>query len=1008
MTSGGSSDDVTIGFHAVGTDEIPATLDRIRRDAGETGDALEKLGRSGQTGGRVAAEGLDKLDKATGRARDSLGRFLPMNREVGESLGKTGRKAVEASGGMDLYERKIKKATRALGGMAGMMMLIKFGALLYGLDTLVGMIGSLGAGAVMAVGALAPMVGVLGALGPAAFLAAGMMGIFKLTAVDLKALFRPLTYEFMSLRTELTARMMPGIQILVSRLQTGLFPVVSKGMLSMADSIGTASGRLGDMLSESRLVSRVGSIFGGMNPLIQAGTTALGNMVAVFVNLAYAAMPMTNMMAGGLTRVTDKLNAWSQRMVDTGKAQAFFTRAWSTTVAVGKTLYQFLAGLFHLFALGGQVAREGLGGGIEAAAKKFNDWTKSTKGSGEILGYFRASVPILKETGKLLGAIVLAFGHIGVGGNLAGMLAQLRTQLLPALVVLIDKLTSAGGAGPALISLFTTIAQALGKIPLTGLIMVAQGVGAIAAALAWLVNTVPGAGPVIGFFLSLLVAGGIVGKVTGWVLTLGKRLGFLEKPARLALRVLAPLIRTLGLSGLFINPMARILPTLANGLVLVGQGVAAVGEAIATAFLADPIIFALVAIIALLLVLWFKFAWFRDMVMGAMRAIGDFFTAIWSSAIGKVTLIIAAPLVLAPALKGLALTFSSLAGSSRALAPILKPLSAVLGAMSGVLRAVGAALLYVGEALLGLIVANPIIAAIIGIILVLVILWFKFAWFRDAVMAALQDIGDFFVWIWNGAWAATASFLGTILGLWGGFRDFIVNDVFKPIGDFGAWIWGGIVTAATTVANVVMGIWHGVIDVIKAVYNTLAWAWNAIPHVKIPSWIPLIGGQDWGLPKLPLMAKGGVIEYSTAIVGEQGPEALVSGGKFLGMLGMHGPELATGLPVGGYVVPNLDTLASLPGLARGLPGGVADAVSAALPAYGSLLGRDNVGTPDVRVSVDSGSEEIVDAIETLAAVLLSRHDPPPSTPTVSSRRPDPGRDGMLKARYSYASPRRPR
>jgi len=247
----------------------------------------------------------------------------------------------------------------------------------------------------------------------------------------------------------------------------------------------------------------------------------------------------------------------------------------------------------------------------------------------------------------------------------------------------------------------------------------------------------------------------------------------------------------------------------------------------------------------------------------------------------------------------------------------------------------------------------------VALVALFIYMWNKYAWFRDGVKAIGSAIVDAFIWM---AKAAAAPFVE----LW---------------------------------------------NLIKGTYNLIAKGWNMIPTITIPSWVPLVGGTAFTLPKMPLLAEGGVIEYGTAIVGEQGPEALVSGGRFLGMVGMNGPELRTDLPRGGYVVPNLSTLNKFPVLADRLPGSVADAVAGAIPGYGALLGRSNAAPgASVAVNVDTGSEAVVNAIHDLAAAVMSsnRRTPPPvDTAAIVAAMRAGDHSAAASERYRYSSPRRP-
>lgn len=69
------------------------------------------------------------------------------------------------------------------------------------------------------------------------------------------------------------------------------------------------------------------------------------------------------------------------------------------------------------------------------------------------------------------------------------------------------------------------------------------------------------------------------------------------------------------------------------------------------------------------------------------------------------------------------------------------------------------------------------------------------------------------------------------------------------------------------------------IDFIKGIWNTFVRFWNSI-QVSVPSIdIPLVGtvgGFTIGLPDLPMLASGGIVNDPTlAIIGEKGPEAVI-------------------------------------------------------------------------------------------------------------------------------------
>ena len=98
----------------------------------------------------------------------------------------------------------------------------------------------------------------------------------------------------------------------------------------------------------------------------------------------------------------------------------------------------------------------------------------------------------------------------------------------------------------------------------------------------------------------------------------------------------------------------------------------------------------------------------------------------------------------------------------------------------------------------------------------------------------------------------------------GAFGNKILNAVMKPIN-----FMGDLVKSALNV----------VVETFKTVYNTLADLWNNSIgkfSVKVPGWVPAIGGKGFDMPDLPKLAKGGIVSSATiAMIGEAGPEAVI-------------------------------------------------------------------------------------------------------------------------------------
>jgi len=147
---------------------------------------------------------------------------------------------------------------------------------------------------------------------------------------------------------------------------------------------------------------------------------------------------------------------------------------------------------------------------------------------------------------------------------------------------------------------------------------------------------------------------------------------------------------------------------------------------------------------------------------------------------------------------------------------------------------------------------------------------------KTAVNFVWQILQDVWHWI-SDNWPLLLAILGGPFGL---AVKFIVDH------------WSGIVDFFS---GIVQDIWNVFKDVGKAIASPFVWAWNLIArawndtvgklHFKIPGWVPVLGGNEFGMPTLPTVAlqHGGIVTAPTlALLGEAGPEAVVPLGTGVG------------------------------------------------------------------------------------------------------------------------------
>lgn len=215
--------------------------------------------------------------------------------------------------------------------------------------------------------------------------------------------------------------------------------------------------------------------------------------------------------------------------------------------------------------------------------------------------------------------------------------------------------------------------------------------------------------------------------------------------------------------------------------------------------------------------------------------------------------------------------------------------------------------------------ANPIglvIIALAALAAGLVIAYNKSETFRNLVNGAFNSIkntlstfknwlGSVFTTDWSQKFGIMGNilngYIATIRNIFGG-----IKQIFGGLIDFIAGIFTGNWSRA----------WQGVVNIFKGIFNTLSavakaplngiislvnMAIDALNkfHVKVPEGVPIIGGRNIGfnIPKIPYLAKGGIVDQpTTAVIGEAGKEAVVPLENNTGGLSLLANMLAQRMP----------------------------------------------------------------------------------------------------------------
>lgn len=153
-------------------------------------------------------------------------------------------------------------------------------------------------------------------------------------------------------------------------------------------------------------------------------------------------------------------------------------------------------------------------------------------------------------------------------------------------------------------------------------------------------------------------------------------------------------------------------------------------------------------------------------------------------------------------------------------------------------------------------------------------------WFRNGVNAFFQGVSDIAVEVFNFMGGYISNIFGGIIQNFQNFFD-AGKRIFTGFIDFITGIFTGDWERAW---NGVVNIFGGILDMIaamaKAPLNTMIGLINAflggLNNIKIPKWVPGVGGKGFSISTIPYLAEGGHVLNGQAIVGEAGPELLTN------------------------------------------------------------------------------------------------------------------------------------
>lgn len=241
----------------------------------------------------------------------------------------------------------------------------------------------------------------------------------------------------------------------------------------------------------------------------------------------------------------------------------------------------------------------------------------------------------------------------------------------------------------------------------------------------------------------------------------------------------------------------------------------------------------------------------------------------------------------------------------------------------------------------------------------------------QALMPIIQAVAELFSNVLGAAINAISGILNGLTQILQGLITFITG-VFT-----GNWkqAWEGVKSIFSGIWEAIKSVCTGVVNGIISVINTIIGGLNKL---KIPDWVPGIGGMGINIPLIPMLAKGSKYTPDTFIAGEAGAELITNAkGRTVFTAAQTGRifdniNAAREAQDGTTVVTLLPLLQAALSAARVGPGGVsAPTVTAESPQGGGIVIHS---APVFHVGSEAQAEDIEELLDRRDEELLDKFD----------------------------------
>jgi phage-related protein/methyl-accepting chemotaxis protein len=280
--------------------------------------------------------------------------------------------------------------------------------------------------------------------------------------------------EFKGVQAAAQRGMFPGLTAGLAGVRT-LMPELKTIFFDTGQALGGIAAEAGKLISSPAfgrdLVTIAGNnatalrTLGGEAVGPNGVATGLQGLVVGFMNVAKAAAPLVQWLA----ELGNRFGEWTAKVTSGEGAQArmeaFFYRTREVMTTVGHILRDLGVGLFNMGKAGSN-ASDVLLGKLENVSARFREWTGSMEGQNKLKTYFDGAIPTIEALGRLIGDLSRGLGAMAQPGALAPLIDQIRLELLPNILAIMNNFK--GAFGPGLITALSQVTEIIAKMTAQG------------------------------------------------------------------------------------------------------------------------------------------------------------------------------------------------------------------------------------------------------------------------------------------------------------------------------------------------------------------------------------------------------------------------------------------------------------------------------------------------------------------------------------------------------------